>query len=622
TTRALKALSACNRALIHANEESLFLNDVCTLIVDITGYRMAWIGFAFEDDAKIVQPVAVAGFEEGYLESVKITWDNLETGKGPTGTAIRTQECAVNRNSALNPDYHPWRFEALKRGYASSIALPLVAGDMTFGALTIYSSDPDAFDAEEVELLLQLSGDVGYGIDTLRMRAEKEKSDRALCESEQRFRAVFEVAQDLIFLKDQSLRFTLVNPAVEKQFELPASKIIGLTHEDLFGWEGSAYVRDVDARVLAGESVEDEYTVNVREVPITFLETKIPLRDNEGGIAGILAISRDVTERRRTAFSMPDFIEEYSSDAMKRTLAKARIAAQKGSTVLLLGESGAGKDFLARYVHNNSNRAGGPFFSINCAAVPPELSESELFGHERGAFTGAHGRKRGLFELAEGGTLLLNEIGELSLALQAKLLSFLDTRKFTRVGGEKEILVNARLIAATNRDLEQEVAAGRFRNDLFYRINVISIVVPPLRERLKDIPVLAREILSELQRELQVPFAWDLDVGIIDRLKRYHWPGNIRELRNVLERALILSDGSRLVLDIPSTGIASSDCLCEVRFSPDRSLHDVTDEVTELLCLEAMRFCRGNKKLTAQMLGISRDSLYRYLKRFGVESDD
>ena len=179
---------------------------------------------------------------------------------------------------------------------------------------------------------------------------------------------------------------------------------------------------------------------------------------------------------------------------------------QAQCSVLLLGESGTGKDYLARFIHNHSSRAEGPFFAINCAAVSPELAESELFGHESGAFTGARGRKRGLLELAQQGTLLLNEIGELLPALQAKLLTFLDTRSFTRVGGEVNVSVDARLIAATNRDLEKEVSEGRFRNDLFYRLNVLSIRVPALRERIEDIPILAREIIALLVAEMDLSY--------------------------------------------------------------------------------------------------------------------
>ena len=183
---------------------------------------------------------------------------------------------------------------------------------------------------------------------------------------------------------------------------------------------------------------------------------------------------------------------------------------------------------MARFIHDNSRRASGPFVAINCAAIPPELAESELFGHEAGAFTGAKRRKRGLLELAEGGTLLLNEIGELPLHLQAKLLTFLDTRSFTRVGGEKSVTVSARLIAATNRHLEEEVAKGRFRHDLYYRLNVLSIRVPPLKERIEDIPALVRQIISHLDQELQLPRVPSISAPDMAKLSRTKWPGNVR----------------------------------------------------------------------------------------------
>jgi len=194
--RALRVLSLCNQLLVRATQEQEFLHEICRILVDHGGYRMAWIGFALHDEAKTVQPVAIAGFEDGYLQAVKITWSNDETGRGPTGTAIRTGISKINRNSWSNPEYGPWRSEAVNRGYASSISLPLTDHNGIFGALTIYATDPDAFDDEEVTLLGQLADDLGYGITTLRMRAAKEKSDLARQESERRFRAIFEGAQD------------------------------------------------------------------------------------------------------------------------------------------------------------------------------------------------------------------------------------------------------------------------------------------------------------------------------------------------------------------------------------------------------------------------------------------
>ena len=289
---------------------------------------------------------------------------------------------------------------------------------------------------------------------------------RALKESEERFRAIFETTEDCIFIKDHTLRYTHVNPAMERLFERPTSELIGRTEREIFGEEISNVIQDVDIRVLNGELVEGEQTRLVNGTPVTFSEIRMPMADSSGSIIGLCGIARNVTDRKLASARPAPPDSGYRSKAVCDTLAALAQAIQSNSIVLLTGESGSGKDYFARYIHDNSKRASGPFFAINCAAVSPELAESELFGHEAGSFTGAGRRKKGLLELAEGGTLLLNEIGELSLRLQAKLLTFLDSRTFTRVGGEKSVTVNARLIAATNRDLEKEVDEGTFRRKI------------------------------------------------------------------------------------------------------------------------------------------------------------
>ncbi len=469
-----------------------------------------------------------------------------------------------------------------------------------------------------------LSRSINYAIERHRFITDQKKVEQALRMSEQRFRAIFEGAEDCIFVKDRSLKYIDVNPAVEKLLDLPASEIIGRRYEDMFGKDGSEYVREADLRVLEGETIDLEHTNKVHGVPRTFLDTKVPLRKDSGEIVGILCISRDITGRKGTEF-FPETTGEYPSKAMQATLKSAMMAAERDITVLLLGESGSGKDHLARYIHDHSKRANGPYFSINCAAISHELAESELFGHERGAFTGAVGRKRGLLELAEGGTLLLNEIGELSPRLQSKLLTFLDTKKFTRVGGEKQISVNARLIAATNRDLEKEVEEGRFRKDLFYRVNVMTITIPPLRERREDIPLLVQEILSKLSNEMEIHEIPIIDDSTMRAFQRHVWAGNVRELRNVLERAVILSDGKRLDFSMdprldftwPSPRGDNQEPEITIRWH-GRTIRDVTDEIVRLMCLDALQRCNGQKSAAAKRLGIARDSLYRYLKQFGM----
>ena len=448
-------------------------------------------------------------------------------------------------------------------------------------------------------------------------------AERSLRENEQRLRAIFEGAQDLIFLKDKSFKYTQVNPAFAKLFAKSPGKIVGLKYEDLFGAEGAEYERDLDTRVLDGQTIEEERARNVKGLAMRFNEVRVPLRDADGVVIGLCGIARDITERRGLELEAPPALDGVRSKVMQDTLQLALKAATRDAVILLLGESGTGKDHLARYIHDHSGRAGGPYFSINCAALPPELAESELFGHERGAFTGAHTRKRGLLELAEGGTLLLNEIGDLSLPLQAKLLTFLDTKSFTRVGGEQEISVNARLMFATNKDLEEEVKEGRFRQDLFYRINVMTITIPPLRDRIDDIQTLAEELMSEIAQELQLTRIPPIDPASKLALTGYDWPGNVRELRNVLERSLMLSEGESLRLSLPAlTASAQAWSITSTFPVTGRTLHNVTDEVIESLCVEAMRRAGANRRKAARLLGISRDSLYRYLKRFGLEREN
>lgn len=452
--------------------------------------------------------------------------------------------------------------------------------------------------------------------------SSRKQAEEALRESEERFRAIFMRATDHIFVKDRERKYIQVNPAFESLVGRSAEETVGRAVSGLFGKEFAEFAAEIDHRVLQGESLEGERTVLIHRIPVTLSYSVTPLRDSTGEVVGIFWITRDVTERKRLQAAEPSTSQPaYPSKAMHSTLRQATLVAQRDSTVLLLGESGCGKDWLARYIHNQSERAGGPYFVLNCAAIAPHLAESELFGHEKGAFTGSVGRKRGVLELAEGGTLLLNEIGELSLAVQSKILTFLDTKRFTRVGGEKETSVNVRLIAATNRDLEKEVEEGRFRSDLFYRLNVIGLHVPPLRERLEDIPVLVNEILTSLTTEMQLCSVPHLNESTMTALIRYDWPGNVRELRNVLERTLILWDGKRFDVALPTFAGEKQDQAITIDFG-GRTLRDVTDEITRSMCLDALERCSGNKKEAAKLLGIARDSLYRYLKEFGIFTGD
>ena len=291
-----------------------------------------------------------------------------------------------------------------------------------------------------------------------------------------------------------------------------------------------------------------------------------------------------------------------------------RVANSPASTVLLTGETGTGKDLAAKAIHYNSDRAARPFVNITCTALPEQLLESELFGHERGAFTDARQQKRGLFETADGGTVFLDEIGEMTVALQSKVLRFLEDKTFKRVGGLADITVDVRVVAATNRDLEDEVVAGRFREDLYYRLQVMPIALPPLRERRGDIALLTRYYIDRYNAEFRkrvrgvTPEAATL-------LETYRWPGNVRELRNAIERAMLLVDREWLAADdfqsLTRTAIGAG-----FRLPPEGL---VLEEVEKQLVVQALERAHGNQTQAGHLLGINRDQVRYRIEKFGLE---
>jgi two-component system response regulator AtoC len=292
----------------------------------------------------------------------------------------------------------------------------------------------------------------------------------------------------------------------------------------------------------------------------------------------------------------------------------ARIAASPASTVLLTGETGTGKDLAAKAIHYNSDRASKPFVNITASALPEQLLESELFGHERGAFTDARQQKRGLFETADGGTLFLDEIGEMAPGLQAKLLRFLEEKTFKRVGGLADIRVDVRVVAATNRNLEEEVKAGKFREDLFYRLQVMPVMLPPLRERHGDIRLLVSYYIDQYNREFRKRVRGVTPAGLA-LLEQYRWPGNIRELRNAIERAMLLMDREWLEPDDFTTLSRSASASMQFRL-PAGGV--VLEEVERQLLMQALERAHGNQTHAGHLLGINRDQVRYRIEKFGL----
>jgi transcriptional regulator with PAS, ATPase and Fis domain len=310
--------------------------------------------------------------------------------------------------------------------------------------------------------------------------------------------------------------------------------------------------------------------------------------------------------------------------ALRETLNRAAKVAPTETTVLVTGESGTGKEVVARAIHHASSRADGPFVAINCAALPDTLLESELFGHERGAFTGADRQRPGRFELAAGGTLFLDEIGELSPTVQAKLLRVLQEKEFQRVGGTTTLKADVRLIAASNRDLSREVETGRFREDLYYRLNVFSVHLPPLRERGEDVLLLADHFVRMLGARMAKGEP-GLSRDAREALLGHTWPGNIRELQNAVERALIVSDGG--LLTAAQLGIGPRRERATDMLAPDSPPGSMIGPSTQSLpewekrmVLDVLQKTKGNKSKAAKLLGLTRSQLYTRLKRFGLET--
>jgi DNA-binding NtrC family response regulator len=301
---------------------------------------------------------------------------------------------------------------------------------------------------------------------------------------------------------------------------------------------------------------------------------------------------------------------------MKDVFAKIQRAAPVDSTVLILGESGTGKELVAQALHTNSPRKKGPFVAVNIAAVPSTLVESELFGHVRGAFTGATDRRMGRFEQADGGTLFIDEVGDFELPLQAKLLRVLESMTVTPVGGHEDRKVNVRVLAATSRDIRQMVADGTFREDLYYRLNVIPVQLPPLRERPDDIPILAEHFLRDIAQNKGTP-ARRISPEVMRRFQSYRWPGNVRELRNVLEQMMVLAEGELLTeRDLPEQVAESAQSTASTSEIPAGL---TMDELEKLAITKALDQCAGNRTHAANRLGISVRTLQRKLQQYKLE---
>ncbi len=473
---------------------------------------------------------------------------------------------------------------------------------------------------------------------------ERRNADAALRKSEERFRQVAENISDFIWEVDAKGLYRYTSPAVEKILGYTPDELIEKSHfYDLFAPDIQEELKAAAFNVFAAKASFRAFpNPNVRkDGKIVHLEKSgVPVLDEAGILVGYRGSDTDVTERKRMEEQLQARLQEIEqlkqelerenillrteasllfehgdivgeSAAMKAVLAQAEQVARTDSTVLISGETGTGKELLAREIHNLSSRTDRPLVTVSCASLPPTLIESELFGREKGAYTGAMTRMAGRFEVADGSTIFLDEIAELPLDLQSKLLRVIEEGAFERLGSTKTIHVNVRLIAATNRDLSQEVQQGTFREDLFYRLNVFPITIPPLRQRTEDIPLLVWAFVRHLEKKMGKQIN-SIPRRSMEALQRYSWPGNVRELRNVIEHAMIVTRDKTLTLRAPAVSVAEK--------AEDNNLElEAIERNHILITLHRSGWRINGAGGAAEALGLKRTTLQSKMKKLGIE---
>ena len=430
---------------------------------------------------------------------------------------------------------------------------------------------------------------------------------------------VFDQLSDALVLYDNSHSITGMNRAAERLFGVDADAMVGRNCREVFRCSecepGCGLVEGLAAGQTVPHGMVRLHTEDGRERLVLIRTSQIS--NGDGRVQGLVATIKDITEE------MTPIKREVIADspAMRQVLSFVRkVAASEATTVLLEGENGTGKDLVAKTLHYESARQAEPFIAINCAAIPETLLESELFGYEKGAFTDARAQKRGLFELADKGTLFLDEIGEIPLTLQTKLLRVLEEQSFRRLGGLKDIGVDVRFVAATNRNLQEAVKEGAFRQDLYFRLNVIQIVIPPLRERTEDVMPLARFFINHYTRKFKRRI--EGVTAEAERLLMAHdWPGNVRELRNAIERAMILEESSLITAASLPISIGHSDGEPEAEELPAIEIPEngmsLVDNERQLLA-RALEKTAGNQTQAARLLRITRDTLRYKMKKYNL----
>jgi PAS domain S-box-containing protein len=517
----------------------------------------------------------------------------------------------------------PW---ACQEGLHGAFASAVLLQENVLCVMEFMSRDVRPPDDEILGLVTALGTQIGQFV-------QRAKAEAELRETEERFAAFMDNNPAVAWMKDESSRYVYINRSHERLFLRTLEAVKGRTDADLWPEKTARRFHETDPVVLAsGTPLTTTETIATPDGLIRdWTVVQFPFRSPTGPCyVGGLAI--DVTEQARAQQALREtqerllVLEEQvrsrvgfermvgKSEPMQECFRRLRLAAQSDVTVVLAGESGAGKELAAGAIHSLSSRRDKPFLAVSCSALPETLLESELFGHVKGSFTGAIRDKVGLFQAAGGGTLFLDEVGDMSPLLQLKLLRVLQEREIRRVGDERSLKVDVRLVTASNKDLRQLLVSGALREDFYYRVRVFEIALPPLRERRDDIPLLVAHFIAELSRTRQTSVK-GIAADALQRLMEHSWPGNVRELRNAIESALVTAPGDRIRMrDLPA----------EVRFQRAAAAPrgSVADPAERERIAKALAATGGRRADAAKLLGISRVTLWKKMRRLGIDADD
>jgi formate hydrogenlyase transcriptional activator len=517
-----------------------------------------------EPDGTRLWPVPGRRVPQGWIEAISPA--PIAPNLGTCASAVLLKQRVIAVDIAADAVDLPYGDIALANGLRAAWSQPLLSKSQeVLGTFAMFYAEPRSPSESDLQLIEGAGHVAVIAIEGERARTALEKASEEIKKSEAELRTIIDAIPQLIVVLGADGKFLYANRAVVEYTGLTKEEVRSESFRDIFHPEDSERLRDErDAGISRGVPFEYERRVRRKDGQYRwFLAQHKPLLDERGEVIRWYATGTDIDDRkqaeertRQENFALREEIDHSSmfeeiigsSPALSKVLVQVAKVAPSDSTVLISGETGTGKELIARAIHKRSNRAARAFIRVHCAAIPQSLIASELFGHEKGAFTGALQRRAGRFEAADGGTIFLDEIGELPVETQIALLRVLQEREFERIGSTEPLKVDVRVVAATNRDLERAVKAGTFRQDLFYRLNVFPIRLPPLRERVDDIPLLVEYSIDRYAKKAGKKFR-SISKKTLGLFEAYDWPGNVRELQNVIERAVVLCDGDTFSID-------------------------------------------------------------------------